>query len=257
MKKTSVFSGVFALLLSFVSIAPFVYVLTLSFLPASGNLTFDYYYDVFLGSPQYLLRFWKSMGICLAIVAGQLLVSVLAGYGFAKCDFPGKNGLLFVLMILMVLPLQVTLAPNYIMLDKLGLLDTYSALIFPSIFIPLGTFILTQSFKSVSEDIIDAAKLDGCGLFRLLTKIVLPMNTSGLVCVTLLSFLDGWNMVEQPIAYIKDFVRYPISVALAYVPPTDPTLQLVCCILVVIPPLFLFTYFNRELVEGIVLAEVK
>lgn len=257
MKKTSVFSGVFALLLSFVSIAPFVYVLTLSFLPASGNLTFDYYYDVFLGSPQYLLRFWKSMGICLAIVAGQLLVSVLAGYGFAKCDFPGKNGLLFVLMILMVLPLQVTLAPNYIMLDKLGLLDTYSALIFPSIFIPLGTFILTQSFKSVSEDIIDAAKLDGCGLFRLLTKIVLPMNTSGLVCVTLLSFLDGWNMVEQPIAYIKDFIRYPISVALAYVPPTDPTLQLVCCILVVIPPLFLFTYFNRELVEGIVLAEVK
>ena len=142
-------------------------------------------------------------------------------------------------------------------LDKLGLLDTYSALILPSIFIPLGTFILTQSFKSVSDDIIDAAKLDGCGLFRLLTKILLPMNTSGLVCVTLLSFLDGWNMVEQPIAYIKDFLRYPISVALAYVPPADPTLQLVCCIMVVLPPLFLFTYFNRELVEGIVLAEVK
>lgn len=257
MKKASVFSGVFALLLSFVSIAPFVYVLVLSFLPAGGQVTFDYYYDVFLGSPQYLLRFWKSMGICLAIVAGQLIVSILAGYGFAKCDFPGKNGLLFVLMILMVLPLQVTLAPNYIMLDKLGLLDTYSALILPSIFIPLGTFILTQSFKAVSDDIIDAAKLDGCGLFRLLIKVILPMNASGLVCVTLLSFLDGWNMVEQPIAYIKDFVRYPISVALAYVPPADPTLQLVCCILVVLPPLFLFTYFNRELVEGIVLAEVK
>ena len=178
MKRTSVFSGAFALLLSFISIAPFVYVLTLSFLPASGGVTFDYYYDVFLGSPQYLLRFWKSMGICLCIVAGQLVVSILAGYGFAKCDFPGKNGLLFVLMILMVLPLQVTLAPNYIMLDKLGLLDTYSALIFPSVFIPLGTFILTQSFKSVSDDIIDAAKLDGCGLFGLLTKVVLPMNSS-------------------------------------------------------------------------------
>lgn len=257
MKKAVKPGEIFALLLAFISIAPFCYVLALSFLPASGGVTFSYYYDVFLGSPQYLLRFWKSMGICLCIVAGQLVVSILAGYGFAKCDFPGKNGLLFVLMILMVLPLQVTLAPNYIMLDKLGLLDTYSALIFPSVFIPLGTFILTQSFKSVSDDIIDAAKLDGCGLFGLLTKVVLPMNSSGLVCVTLLSFLDGWNMVEQPIAYIKDFVRYPISVALAYVPPTDPTLQLVCCILVVIPPLFLFTYFNRELVEGIVLAEVK
>ncbi len=255
--KTSLTGNIFAWVFAFLSITPFVYVLTLSFLPASGGITFSYYYDVFLGTSQYLLRFWKSMGICLCIVAGQLIVSVLAGYGFAKCEFKGRDTLLFVLMILMVLPLQVTLAPNYIMLDKLGLLDTYSALIFPSIFVPLGTFILTQSFKSVSDDIIDAAKLDGCGLFRMLTKIVLPMNASGLVCVTLLSFLDGWNMVEQPIAYIKDFVRYPISVALAYVPPADPTLQLVCCILVVLPPLFLFTYFNRELVEGIVLAEVK
>ena len=257
MKKVSYVSGFFAFLLAFISIAPFAYVLALSFLPAGGGITFGYYYDVFLGTSQYLLRFWKSMGICLCIVAGPLVVSVLAGYGFAKCQFKGRDTLLFVLMILMVLPLQVTLAPNYIMLDRLGLLDTYAALALPSIFVPLGTFVLTQSFKSVGDDIIDAAKLDGCGLFRLLAKVILPMNTSGLVCVTLLSFLDGWNMVEQPIAYIKDFVRYPISVALAYVPPADPTLQLVCCILVVLPPLFLFTYFNRELVEGIVLAEVK
>ena len=254
--KTSITGNIFAWIFAIISIAPFVYVLTLSFLTSNG-ITFGHYYDVFLGSPQYLLRFWKSLLICLVIVAGQLVVSILAGYGFAKYDFPGKNFLLFILMILMVLPLQVTLAPNYIMLDKLGLLDTYYALIFPSVFVPLGTFILTQSFRLVSEDIIDAAKLDGCGLFRMLTRIVLPMNTSGLVCVTLLSFLDGLNMVEQPIAYIKDFQRYPISVALAYVPPADPTLQLVCCILVVLPPLFLFTYFNRELVEGIVLAEVK
>ena len=139
--KTSVASNIFAWVFAFISIAPFVYVLTLSFLPASGGITFSYYYDVFLGTSQYLLRFWKSMGICLAIVAGQLVVSVLAGYGFAKCQFKGRDTLLFVLMILMVLPLQVTLAPNYIMLDKLGLLDTYSALIFPSIFVPLGTFI--------------------------------------------------------------------------------------------------------------------
>lgn len=256
-KKISPLGGIFALFLAVISAAPFLYVLALSFLPAGRGLTFDYYYDVFLGSSQYLLRFWKSMGICLAIVAGQLVVSVLAGYGFAKCEFPGKNGLLFLLMILMVLPLQVTLAPNYIMLDSLGLLDTYSALILPSIFAPLGTFILAQSFKSVGQDIIDAARLDGCGVFRMLVKVVLPMNASGLVCVTLLSFLDGWNMVEQPIAYLKDFTRYPIAVALAYVPPADPTLQLVCCVLVVIPPLFLFTYFNKELVEGIVLAEMK
>ena len=256
MKKKHLFSSVFAILLVIVCVAPFASVLSRSFLTREG-VTFQYYYDVFLGQSQYLLRFWKSLGIALAIAAGQLVVSILAGYGFAKCSFPGRDGIFFTLMILMVLPVQVTLVPNYIMLNNLKLLDTYRALILPSIFLPLGTFILRQSFKSIPDSILDAAMLDGCGVPRILTRIAVPMNKSGLVCVVLLSFLDAWNMVEQPIAYLKDFSRYPISVALAYVPPTDPTVQLVCCVLVVLPCLFLFTYFNKELVEGIVLAEVK
>lgn len=99
--------------------------------------------------------------------------------------------------------------------------------------------------------------LDGCGVPRVLALVAVPMNKSGMVCVFLLSFLDAWNMVEQPIAYLKDFGQYPISVALAYTPPADTTVHLVCCVLVVLPALFLFTYFNKELVEGIVLAEVK
>ena len=83
------------------------------------------------------------------------------------------------------------------------------------------------------------------------------MNMSGIVCTVLLSFLDGWNMVEQPITYIKEFARYPISVALAYAPPSKAIIQLVCCVLVIIPPMFLFTFFNKELIEGITLADVK
>lgn len=149
--------------------------------------------------------------------------------------------------------LQVTLVPNYIMLDKLGLLDTYYALVLPMIFVPLGTFIMTQSFQAVPNEIIEAARLDGCGTLKLICRIAVPMNRAGLICTLLLSFLDGWNMVEQPMVYLEDFGRYPISVALASVPPENPTVQLVCCILVALPPLFLFAYFNRELVEGIAL----
>lgn len=245
------------LLLAFVSFAPFLYLLAKSFLPAQGGVTLEYYYRVFLASPQYLLRFWKSLGLCLVIAAGQLLISVPAAYGFAKCRFPGRNALLFLLTLFLVLPLQVTLAPNYILLDRLGLINTYFALVLPAVFAPLGTFLLTQSFKGISDDILNAAKLDGCGLFRLFTKILLPMNTGVLVCVALLSFLDSWNMVEQPIAYLREFQRYPLSTALAFVPPGSLTLQLVCCVLVAVPPLFLFACFSRELAEGIVLAEVK
>ena len=122
---------------------------------------------------------------------------------------------------------------------------------------PLGAFILRQSFASIPDSIIDAAMLDGCGIPRTLLWIAMPMNVSGLVCAFLLSFLDAWNMVEQPIAYLRNFERYPLSVALAYVPPTSMAIHLVCCILVVLPCLFLFAFFNRELVEGITLAEVK
>ena len=207
------FSGLFAALVVVLSAAPFLYVFVRSFL-SPGGVTFQYYYDVFLASPKYLFRFWKSIGMAVCIAAGQLFISVFAGFGFAKYKFPGRNFL-------------------------------------------FGTFILTQSFKSVPDTVLDAAMLDGCGVLRMLFYVVSPMNKSGLVCVLLLSFLDAWNMVEQPIAFLKEAEQYPISVALAYTPPSETSVQLVCCILVVLPALFLFTFFNRELVEGIVLAEVK
>ena len=251
------FGTMFAALLVIISVAPFCYVLLCSFFPQENTFSVQSYYDVLLGQSQYLLRFWKSLLLCLAIVLGQLLVSVLAGYGFAKSKFRGRDALFYLLIVLMILPLQVTLVPNYLMLDSLKLLNTYAALILPLIFSPLGTFILRQSFRSISDGVLDAARIDGCGTPRLIFRMAVPMNWSGLVCVAMLFFLDAWNMVEQPIAYLKDFEQYPLSVALAYAPPADHAIQLVCCVLAMFPCLFLFLFFNKELVEGITLAEVK
>lgn len=256
MKKRHPLASVAAILLTLMCVLPFLYVFWEGFIGADG-FTLDYYYQVFLAQSQYLLRFWKSLLLSLCIALGQLLVSILAGYGFAKCRFPGKNVLFFLLMIMMIMPLQVTLVPNYLMLSEMGLLDTYCALALPAIFISLGAFIMTQSFQAVPNDIIDAAKLDGCSTWDVIWRIAVPVSKSGLVCTFLLSFLDGWNMVEQPMIYLKDFAKYPISVALALVSPEDPTVQLVCCVLVVLPPLFLFSFFNRELVEGIAMGGEK
>ena len=251
-----VIGAVFAVVLSVISLAPFLYVLLKSFVTGEG-ITFRSYYAVMWSTPQYTFRFWRSFGMCVAVCAGQIFVSTLAGFAFAKCRFKGRDTIFFLLLILMVLPVQVTLVPNYLMLDNLHLLDTYAALILPSIFVPLGTFILRQSFNAIPDSLIDAAMLDGCNVAQILIKVAIPMNWSGIVCVLLLSFLDAWNMVEQPIAYLKSFYDYPLSVALAYVPTGSEMIQLVCCVLAAIPPLFLFTCFNKELVEGITLAEVK
>ncbi len=257
MKKTSRISSITAFLLTLICVVPFLFILVRSFLGAEENFTLHYYYEVFLAETAYLLRFWKSLALIALIAAAQVIFSTLAGFGFAKYSFPGKNVIFFSLMILMIMPLQVTLVPNYLMLDGMDLLDTYYALALPAMFVPLGTFIMTQSFKSVSNEIVEAARLDGCGTLNMILRIAAPMNKSGLVCTMLLSFLDGWNMVEQPMVYLEDFSKYPISVGLASVPPGDPTVQLVACILVALPPVFLFAYYNRELVEGIAIGGEK
>lgn len=257
MKLKCNFSHIIPIILTFFCVLPYLYILSRSFLSTDSSVTLDYYYEVFLSETQYLHRFWKSLTLAAVIAVSQVIVSTLAGFGFAKCRFPGRNVIFFLLMILMIMPLQVTLVPNYLMLEKMELLDTYYALALPAIFAPLGTFIMTQSFKSVSNDVIEAARLDGCGTLEVIYRIATPMNKSGLVCTMLLSFLDGWNMVEQPIVYLKDFAKYPISVGLASVSPGDPAVQLVCCILVALPPLFLFAYYNQELVEGIAIGGEK
>lgn len=257
MKKRKLSAVILVGVLVLLCLGPFCYVALRSFLKPGSGVTFRYYYDVFIAQSQYLDRFWRSFFLGGGIAVGQMLVSVFAGYGFAKCRFPGRNVLFFGLIVLMIVPLQVTMTANYIVLNKMKLLDTYLSLLLPSVFVPLGAFIMTQSFRAIPTETLEAAKLDGAGTFRILTRIAVPMSRSGMVCTMLLSFLDGWNMVEQPIVYLKDFADYPLAVALASVPAEEPTVQLVCCILTAIPPVLLFAWFNRELVEGIALVKER
>ncbi len=246
MKKRSPFTVFVVSLLLAVCIAPFAYVL-LSGAIRNGQWSLQSYYEVFLGKTEFLLRFWKSVGLSLCIAALQVVVSTLAGYGFAKFRFPGKNVLFFLMIILMILPLQVTLMPNYLLLQGAGLLGTNLSLILPAVFVPLGTFIITQGFRSIPDNLLEAAQLDGCSTLAMIPRILIPSNSGALICAGLLSFVDAWNMVEQPLTYLEDFRDYPISVALASVSPAEPTVLMACCVLVALPPLFLFLLFSREM----------
>ena len=252
MKQLSSLVGV---LVAAVSLLPFCFLFLRSFW--DGGVTLQPYYDVFLSTSRYLDSFWRSLGLTCTVAAGQLVVSVPAGFCFAKRSFPGKRVLAFLLVALLVLPVQVTLVPNYLMLKNLGLLNTYAALILPALFAPLGTFLLGQSFRSIPNALLDAARLDGCGTIGLLWRIAMPMRKGTMACVAILAFLDAWNMVEQPLAYLRSFQEYPLSVGLAYAAPQGVAVQMVCCLLAALPPLFLFAFFSQDLVDGIVLGEVK
>ena len=122
------------------------------------------------------------------------------GSGICQVRFSRKKLWFFLLLVVMVLPLQVTLVPNFRILGTLNLLDTQWALMLPALFVPLGTFLMTQSFRAVPDEILEAARLDGASTWTALWKVLVPCGKNGLACVIVLTFLEAWNMVEQPMA---------------------------------------------------------
>lgn len=250
-----VFSAAATALLLLAILGPFFQVLQGALFPQGTGFSLEAVYKVFLATPEYLLVFWRTIALCALMVGGQVVLSVLAGLGFAKYDFPGKKLWFFLLLVVMVLPLQVTLVPNFRILGTLNLLDTQWALVLPALFAPLGTFLMTQSFRAVPDEILEAAQLDGASTFTILWRILVPCGKNGLACVIVLTFLEAWNMVEQPMAYLKEPAQYPLSVSLATTGARDPAVQLACCLLALLPPLLLFLGLHKELVQGIALQE--
>ena len=250
-----VFSAAATALLLLAILGPFFQVLQGALFPQGTGFSLEAVYKVFLATPEYLLVFWRTIALCALMVGGQVVLSVLAGLGFAKYDFPGKKLWFFLLLVVMVLPLQVTLVPNFRILGTLNLLDTQWALVLPALFAPLGTFLMTQSFRAVPDEILEAAQLDGASTFTILWRILVPCGKNGLACVIVLTFLESWNMVEQPMAYLKEPAQYPLSVSLATTGARDPAVQLACCLLALLPPLLLFLGLHKELVQGIALQE--
>ena len=221
------------------------------------QFSLDSYYQVFISRPDYLIKFWVSLFLTSAIVVGQLVISVLAGYALAKFAIPFRNFFMFAIIALMMMPYQVTLVSNYIVLEKIGLLNTYWALVLPGIFSPFGVFLMRQILSTMPDAILEAAKLDGANQFQLIRKIIVPSCKSGIVSLVILSFVDYWNMVEQPLIYLDDPSSYPLSVFLAHFNSSNLGLSFTCGVLAMIPVLLLFWLFENDLTKGIAFSSLK
>ena len=228
---------------------------TLKFIPDKVSLS--QYITALIKSPDYLFKFWNSVILVVPIVIFQVATAALAAYGFTRWRSKFRSFMFFFYVILMLMPYQVTLVPNYLVSDWFGILNTRWAIIFPGMFAPFSVFLLTKFMRRIPVSLIEAAKLDGAGEWQIFTRICLPQCRSALYSIAMLVFIDYWNMVEQPVAYLKEPAQYPLSVAVAYVGTEDAATQLVCCLLSLLPPLLLFLRFHQELVQGIALAEVK
>lgn len=207
--------------------------------------------EILYRTPEYLLHFWNSVWITVPTVIGSVTVSALTGFGLAFLRFRGKKILILGLILLMLLPYQVTLTPNFLVFDWLGLLNTRLAVILPGIFHPLGMVAMAYFMLAVPQETMAAAQVDGAGQWRCFFSVVLPQVKGGMAILALYTFLDAWNMVEPIVALLQDTALYPLSVALRGFASAHPGISAACSVLFVIPALLLFGMTREQLVDGL------
>jgi multiple sugar transport system permease protein len=221
----------------------------LKFIP--DKVTIAQYKSVLITNSDYLMKFWNSVILTVPITIFQLVVSIITSYGLSR--YPGKIKALifFIYIILMIMPYQVTLVPNFLVADKFHMLDTRRAVILPAVFSPFSIFLLTKVMKRIPISYVEAAKLDGASELKILTNIYLPLCKSALVSIAMLVFIDYWNMVEQPLVLMRDANYHPLSVFLSQINTGDIGLAFAVGTVYMVPTILMFLYGEEDLVEGI------
>jgi len=221
----------------------------LKFIP--DKVTLSQYVTGLIKSPDYLIKFWNSLILVVPIVIFQVAVAAVAAYSFTRWRGRIRSGIFFFYVILMLMPYQVTLVPNYLVSQWLGILNTRWAIILPGIFAPFSVFLLTKFMRRIPYSLIEAAKVDGAGEWEIFTKICLPQCRSALYSIAILVFIDYWNMVEQPLILLQDAEQQPLSVFLSSINAGEIGLAFAMATIYMVPSLLLFLHGEEYLVEGI------
>lgn len=219
--------------------------------------TLQAYVELLLDSPEFFVMFWNSVKITAGILTGQLLIGAPAAWGFAKYDFPGKRILLHIYIALMMMPFQVMMLSNYLVLDRCGLLDRQTGVILPAVFSAFPVFLMYRFFTGIPQSLLEAARLDGAGEMKIFIYIGLPLGSSGVISAMVLGFLEYWNMIEQPMAFLKTKSLWPLSLYLPEISMEKARLAFAASAVVLIPALFVFLAGQDYLEQGIISTSVK
>ena len=223
--------------------------INLKFIP--DKVSFTQYFTVLLKSPDYLLKFWNSVILTAPIVFAQLMVASIAAYGFTRWRGKVRDSLFFFYVILMLMPYQVTLVPNYLVAGWLKVLNTYWAIWLPGIFSPFAVFLLTKYMRRIPTSVIEAAQIDGAGEWQIFRLICFPLCKGAICSAAILVFIDYWNMVEQPLILLSDAEKHPLSVFLSKINSGEIGLAFAVATIYMVPSLLVFLYGEEYLVDGI------
>lgn len=215
------------------------------------QVTVENYYQLLFSSDQFLNMFWNSFFIALAITLSNSIVSLVMAYVFVKCRFKGRTFLLYLYTVIMLMPFQVTLLPNYLMSKTMEIYNTWWALILPATFSPLGTMILYLFVLRIDDDVLKAALLETSSQWHIMIRVIIPLVHSGLVVVGILTFAEAWNMVEQPLILLRDKWKYPLSLALNSIRDTSPEISFSGAVLYALPVILMYALCKDELLDSL------
>lgn len=207
--------------------------------------------ELLLDSPEFFQMFWNSVKISFSIVLGQVVFGMPAAWGLACYSFRGKKVLYLLCIILMMMPFQVTMLSEYLVLDRLHLLDNLAAVILPGIFSTFSVFLMYRFFCSIPKSILEAARIDGANEWQLFLHIGVPLGASGVISAVILSFLESWNMIEQPMTFLKTKSLWPLSLFMPEIQAGNAGVSLCASLVALLPAVFLFLSGQDYLEQGI------
>ena len=219
--------------------------------------TLQWVVGLLLDSPQFFVMFWNSMKLAVCILLGQLVFGVPSAWALARFDFPCRKAVMLLYIVLMLMPFQVLMLPEYLVLNEWHLIDTHAAVIFPAIFSTFPVFIMYRGFRGIPEESLDAARIDGAGVWQIFLQIGVPLGMAGIVSAELLSFLDVWNMIEQPMTFLKTKSLWPLSLFLPQIGLEDAGVGFAAAFAMLVPALLLFLAGQEYLEQGITAAALK
>jgi len=219
--------------------------------------TLKAYVELLIDSPSFFIMFWNSVKLVVCILAGQLLISVPAAWGFAKFKLPFKKALFMLYIVLMMMPFQVTMLSNYLVLNRVNLIDTHASIILPAVFSTFPVFIIYRFFCQVPDAIVESAKVDGANQIQIFFYLGLPLGSAGIISALVLGFLEYWNLIEQPLTFLKTKSLWPLSLYLPNIDTDNAGMAFTASIIALIPAALVFLAGQDYLERGIVAAAVK
>ena len=230
----------------------------LEVLYAPAMFSLRQYYKIFIEDPTYLRLFCNSAMYTGGILLGQALVVPLTAYALSRFQFRGRDFIFFCILILMILPFQVTMAPSVITLRFLGLMNTPWAVILPMWFSPFYIFLMRQFMVGIPNELLEAGMVDGVGPVRGYIHVILPVCKPIIFAAAALSFADCWNMVEQPLVYLAGQTSLqPLSVMFNQISTDGADVAFAGSALYILPTLLIYLYCQEDIVAGIQLSELK